>query len=217
MTFHADEPHRSWVHYNTSIITTIITNEDLDGPNRTALPCWAHKHGIRVVYMGFGDNPKDRHVALLHNATYREAWLQAGLSWVEKYPWVDGVNIDLERFSTNESTRNASALTSLICAAQAALHAKSLRLHSQDVAVVGSYNDFDVRALSRCMDFLLPMAYCSPKSTTVAGPTIRLDSLRTDFSSGGGWAGVERRKIILGLPFCEMVMLSRSVALPISR
>ena len=71
--------------------------------------------------------------------------------------------------------------------------------------------------LAACVDYLLPMAYCSPTSTTVAGPTIRLDSLRADFGSGGGWAGVERRKIILGLPFCEMVMLSRSVALPISR
>lgn len=68
--------------------------------------------------MGFGDSPVGRHVQLLHNATHRADWLRAGLEWAGRFPWIDGVNIDLERFSTNASTRDPLALTSLICAAQ---------------------------------------------------------------------------------------------------
>ena len=69
------------------------------------------------------------------------------------------------------------------------------------------------------------MGYCNPASTTVAGPTIRLDSLRGYFASGAhgarrataltignsrkagrigtltGWVGVDPKKIVLGLPF----------------
>ena len=216
MTIHADEPSFSFSLYNSSIITTIIVSLDraaraTGDPNRTQLSCWAHKHGVRVVYMGFNEigptaeSPFDHalnHSALLHDHVYRQQWLDAGLEWAQKYPWIDGVQIDLERFKAPYEPR---LLTGAVCAAQKKLSANGIRLHSQDLAVEGTYGDWNVSALAGCLDFILGMGYCNPASTTIAGPTIRLDHLTSYFrgagSSSGGWAGVSPAKIILGLPF----------------
>ena len=205
ISFHADFPALSWKYYNLSIITTIIARDT--SSNLTELACWAHKHNTRVVLTRFNDN---NHLQLLTNATYQREWVTSNVEAVAATtPWVDGINVDLEDFPRDPSTFNMSALTSVICDTQAALHAKGLRLHSQDVAPWGSYGDFNLTALSECMDFVLPMGYCDPQSGTIAGPTIQLDVLQNEFlhhqdkrsnPSRRIWE-IKPEKIILGLPF----------------
>eukprot|EP01052_Picozoa_sp_SAG31_P027512 SAG31_NODE_2581_length_5436_cov_3.876897_3_plen_731_part_00 len=196
MAFHADYPRNSWKYYNLSILTTIITDH-----HETNLSCTAHKHGVKVVYFGFSDY-ETGHFALLHNESYRKEFVKHNINdTVTRYPWIDGINIDLEHFSRIKSSLDPSALTSLICEIQAELHARGLRLHSQDVAVRGSYGNFNVTALASCMDYILPMAYCAPESSTVAGPTIALDYLKRVFAPGKNIWGMKSNKIILGLPF----------------
>ena len=208
MSFHADGPRESWRYYNWSIITTVITGHH-ETEDILSLVCEAHKHNVRIVYFGFSDS-SDGHVALLHNSTYRKEFIQQGIrDTVMNYPWIDGINIDLEHFSRNASTYDPEALTSLVCDIQRALHANGLRLHSQDMAPWGSYQSFNMTALAQCMDFVLPMGYCDPQSGSLAGPTVELDVLRNDFvnhrdnrSNPGRliWT-MPAEKIILGLPF----------------
>ena len=144
---------------------------------------------------------------LIWNTTYQQEYLRRNLaSTTARYPWLDGVNIDLEEFP---APYNSTDLTSVICDVQAALHAKGLRLHSQDVDCWGTIADFNMTALSACMDFILPMCYCNAQSATIAGPTMELDVLQNDFVRHHDnisnkhrkiWL-IDPQKIILGLPF----------------
>lgn len=206
MSFHADAPGMSWKYYNLSIITTIIARDS--SSDLAALSCHAHKHGVRVVFMLFSDS---NHSQLLSNATYQKEYVDRNVQQtVEKYPWIDGVNIDLENF--HYPPKNPAALARVICDVQAALRAKGMRLHSQDMPLIPPWHpDFNISALSQCMDFVLPMAYCNLQSTTVAGPTIRLDVLQDLFLrhtyiykgkpiATPVWE-IQPEKIILGLPF----------------
>ena len=91
MSFHADSPSMSWQYYNLSVITTIITYG-----THVELACWAHKHGVRVVIFAFSD---DNHAQLLTNETYQDEYVRNGVKEVvDQYPWVDGVQVDLEHF-----------------------------------------------------------------------------------------------------------------------
>ena len=61
---------------------------------------------------------------------------------------------------------------------RAALQAAGLRLHSMDLGPhQPPWGVFNISALAPCVDYLLPMAYCSPASNTVAGPTLPLAKL----------------------------------------
>ena len=60
---------------------------------------------------------------------------------------------------------------------QRQLKAVGMKLHSQDLAPWGSWGVFNVTALARCVDYVVPMAYCSPASGTFAGPTDPLDQV----------------------------------------
>ena len=73
-----------------------------------------------------------------------------------------------------------------------------MKLHSQDLAPWGSWGVFNVTALAQCLDYVVPMAYCSPASSTVAGPTDPFDNAQRQLAHD--WQGVPPEKIIVGLP-----------------
>ena len=157
--------------------------------------------------MAFSD---DNHTQLLTNKTYQQDYVRTNTkSVVDNYPWVDGVQIDLEHFSKKPSDFHPTVLTQIVCNVQTALKNEGLRLHSMDVAPWGTYDNFDMNDLVKCMDFILPMGYCDPQSGGIAGPTIELDVLKNDFLRHIDhrrnprqkiWT-MDAKKIILGLPF----------------
>ena len=113
ISFHADEPRDSYKFYNWSLITTVITDR-----HQTELSCMAHKHGVRVVYFAFSDY-SEGHVALLHNDTYRKAFVRNGVNeTATRYPWLDGKTAMPSRFAapavslTWEGSQSLQASTS---------------------------------------------------------------------------------------------------------
>lgn len=141
---------------------------------------------------------------------YTKAWVAHGVkNTKDTFPWIDGINLDLEHFPRKDTEKQA--LVAMVCEMQTQLNAAGLRLHSMDLAPWGSWGVFNVTALAECMDYIVPMAYCSPQSTTVAGPTLPLDAFK-DMVKGGttkhsklnpdgvGWSRVAADKVIVGLP-----------------
>ena len=195
---------RSWRNYNYSSFTTLIVENHEPDASLTQLGCLAHRNGVRVVLCNSNYFPHFN-TSRLTDAGYREDWVSAGVSNVKasKHPWVDAINIDLEGLWL--PAVHTEYMTSMICSLHAQLQAMGKRLHSQDTASWGSTGPwgrvFNVAALAECVDFLLPMAYCIPKSTSVAGPTAPLDLIKEQLRAGYLSGEVQPSQIILGLPF----------------
>ena len=70
----------------------------------------------------------------------------------------------------------------------------------------GSWGVFNVSELAQCVDYAMPMAYCSPESKGgIAGPTLPLDSFKAMVAApttkrAGGWLAVPPSKMMVGLP-----------------
>ena len=185
----------------------------------------AHKRGIRVVLAGFGGLNESRLDAAPADVAYVKEWVAHGLKSHRATPWVDGFQLDWEHFPRHDF--HPAALTGAVCAIQAGLKQQGQRLHSQDTAVWGSYGFFNVTELVKCLDFVVPMGYCNPASSTIAGPTDPLSLMEIEIKGksklGGGFlsAGVPPEKIVLGLPFfgCEYNTCTCNAAsgLPASR
>lgn len=125
-------------------------------------------------------------------------------SMVEMYPWADGVNLDLEHFPKvtvqNQTTWQAD-LARMICELQTELHSAGLRLHSMDLGPhQPPWGVFNISALAPCVDYLLPMANCSPASHTVVGPTLPLDKFKSTMQY---WSSIPSSQIMVGLPDCQ--------------
>lgn len=101
----------SWTQYNYSIVKTVLNGDFVI--NLTNIACQQHARGGRVTVghaLGFGAFNHTR----LYDAAYRTAWVTAGVKVMKtSYPFVDGVNVDLERFPRNYIT--PYGLTDLVC------------------------------------------------------------------------------------------------------
>ena len=115
-------------------------------------------------------------VSALENSSYTKRWVSAGVKNLKNTtPWADGVQLDLEHFPRHDMEKED--LVEMVCEMQSQLKAEGMSLHSQDLAPWGSWGVFNVTALAHCLDYVVPMAYCSPASSTIAGPTVRATTL----------------------------------------
>ncbi len=184
----------SWKNYiNDSAITSVIISTGL---NMTQVACAAHARGARALITSFGAHRFN--TSRLEDSAYTNAWVSEGVKHMrETTPWADGVNLDLEHFPKTDNEKGD--LVTMVCELHRQLKAAGLSLHSQDLAPWGSWGVFNVTALAQCVDYVVPMAYCSPTSGTIAGPTDPLDNVKNQIQKG--WRGVDPSKFIIGLPF----------------
>eukprot|EP01052_Picozoa_sp_SAG31_P022289 SAG31_NODE_1766_length_7315_cov_2.439302_3_plen_573_part_00 len=197
----------TWKHLiDTDVITTIIA---FTTTNLTHLACYAHSKGVRVV-LGNGLVTRRFDYSQLHDAAYRTAWVQHGAKTAkDMYHFADGIDLDLEPRTNNTGAlgdADKKAMANLTCEFATALRAHGSRLSTMDVAMWGSWGDFDVKALSMCAERIVPMAYCAPPSTTHACPTAPLDEMKRfiehkkRLGSGIISTGVPADKLVLALP-----------------
>ena len=184
---------QSWTNYiNDSALTSVVI---CTGFNETQVACAAKARGARAIVVQSAW-PKFN-VSALENASYTKRWVSAGVKNLKNTtPWADGVQLDLEHFPRHDMEKED--LVEMVCEMQSQLKAEGMSLHSQDLAPWGSWGVFNVTALAHCLDYVVPMAYCSPASSTVAGPTDPLDQVQSQLKKG--WAGIDPAKIIVGLP-----------------
>ena len=157
--------------------------------------------------------------SMLDNRTYTRQWIASGVNaTATRFPWADGLNLDLEHFPAVKGSKQRAwqaDLARMLCELQAALQAAGLRLHSMDLGPhQPPWGVFNISALAQCVDYLLPMAYCSPASNTVAGPTLPLSKFKAVMRE---WSFIPPSKIIVGLPAFGGVLLctnERPAALP---
>jgi di-N-acetylchitobiase len=151
----------------------------------------AHKQGVCVVVGCDFDKTQ------LANATARTAWIGDQVANVKSLG-IDGLNLDIEG-----NTANRDGLTALVTELRAALTAASPEYQlSFDLGIgpKGQASGYDHLALSRQMNFTVPMAYdeCwGTKQATANSPIDRLKLGMDDYSS----LGVPASKLVLGLPW----------------
>jgi spore germination protein YaaH len=182
----------SWTNYvNNSALTSVIICTSL---NQTQVACAAKARGARALVVQSAWHHFN--VSQLEEPEYTSRWVAQGVKNLKATtPWADGVNLDLEHFPRADMEKQD--LVKVVCEMRAQLNAEGMRLHSMDLAPWGSWGVFNVTALAHCLDYAVPMAYCSPASSRIAGPTDPLDNLIKQFEK---WGGVPRKKIIVGLP-----------------
>lgn len=156
----------SWTNYiNDSALTSVII---CTGFNKTQVACAAKARGARALVVQSAW--PEFNVSALENPSYTKQWVTAGVKNLKNTtPWADGVNLDLEHFPRHDMEK--VDLVKVVCEMQSQLKAEGMTLHSQDLAPWGSWGVFNVTVLSRCLDYVVPMAYCSPASGKIAGPT----------------------------------------------
>jgi len=173
--------------WDWDMTTTICAFADIP----QELICHAHAHNARVV---FGTNfPKDQ----LTNASARTAWVKSTVEKV-KANYADGVNVDIEGNSANRDD-----LTTLITELYSELkNAYGGYQLSFDLAIFpkGQTKGYDHLALSKHLDFIVPMAYdeCwGSLHATANSPFSALQKGVQEYAS----LGVDVDKLVLGLPW----------------
>jgi spore germination protein YaaH len=129
---------------------------------------YAKARGVNVVVGGI-----DPHKDQLLNTSYIDQWV-ADTSKLVSTLGVDGVNLDIEGEGAHPASKQA--ITNVTCAIRAALGAsKSV---SFDIAVYPNLtaSGYDFLAISRCVDFLVPMVYDMTGSTSPGHATASANS-----------------------------------------
>lgn len=134
----------SWQRYNHSVVTTVLNGDLLF--NLTQIACAQHARGGRVtVGLGIGFGAFDH--ARLYDADYRAQWIATGVkAMVAQFPFVDGVNVDLEHFPRNFT--DPSGMTALVCGMDAALRAHGLRVSAARASSVAAASTSAALAMS---------------------------------------------------------------------
>ena len=151
----------------------------------------AQQPPVRVV-MG-----ADFDKTMLGNATARAAWVGDRVAQVRSLG-IDGLNLDIEGNSAHRD-----GLTSLVAELRAALSAADPRYQlSFDLGISpgGQTGGYDHLALSKVMNFTVPMAYdeCwGANKATANSPIDRLVKGMTDYAALGVGAG----SLVMGLPW----------------
>ena len=169
-----------WRSFRWDLVTSVAWDV---GANETV--CWAHKHGVRVIIpVGAGlptalygpTATADTYYAVISNRTARREWVDNQLALVAE-AGADGVVFDVEGAEDISNKSAAKFLTALVSELRAAGHRANPHFHisfttpiyvGQDVLP----NGYDFRALSKVVDFFVPMG-CESPSPSPAPPTAR--------------------------------------------
>ena len=97
--------------------------------------------------------------SMLDNRTYTRQWIASGVNaTATRFPWADGLNLDLEHFPDVKGSKQRAwqaDLARMLCELQAALQAAGLRLHSMDLGPhQPPWGVFNISALAQCVDYL---------------------------------------------------------------
>lgn len=145
----------SFLGYNWTAITTVVT---FTATNLTELCTVAKSHGVKVVW----NRGKFLNTSMLFNASYTSDWIQNVTGDVASKAalGVYGLNLDIEHFRGNVANGSAAEreqLTRMVCTIQSELAKVDLKLFSIDVKIWADASHFDLRALSECAEYLVPM------------------------------------------------------------
>ena len=169
--------------------------------NLTELCQTATSHGVKVVW----NRGKFLNTSMLSNATYTADWVQnvTGDMVAKAALGVYGLNLDIEHFRgnvVNGSELERTAFTRLICTVQSELQKVNVSLFSIDTKIWADAAHFDLKALSECTEYLVPMGYdmVSKQGASANAPLpVLLSSIQELYIEQ---ANVLPSKIILGLP-----------------
>jgi len=153
--------------------------------------CNAHKHGTRVV-RGLDFEKKQ-----FTNAAFRSAWVKTQVADVTSLGY-DGFNIDIEG-----NTAHKHELTALVTELAAAL--RKANPHSQlsfarSVYPMNQQDGYDDGALSKVLDFIVPMAYDECWSASKARANSPLPALAVSVQQYAH-LGVPAGRLVMGLPW----------------
>lgn len=173
--------------WNWNITTTVCAF----APIPQDLMCHAHANNARVVFGA--DFPKNQ----LTNASARTAFVNSMLKKV-KDNYADGVNLDIEQ---NQANRDSlTALTSeLYHALKNSFNGYQLSFDLA-ISVNRASKGYDYLALSKVLDFIVPMAYdeCwGSLKATANSPIKNLQKGVAEYKA----LGVSPNKLVLGLPW----------------
>ena len=139
--------------YDMSLVTTIAATEAPPSPEAV---CAAHSHGVRIVMLSGAEVD-------FGNATAR-AELVSELLNQTGFFGLDGVNLDIERF-----TGDKAGLTAYVRELSAALKQRSppgQLSFDLGISPAGQTAGYDHKALAESLDFIVPMACTSTTPPT---------------------------------------------------
>lgn len=180
--------------YNWSTITTVIS---FTHTNMSELCSVARAHGARVII-----KPRTRlDTARLADRSWITNWINNVTVEVANFSsmGVMGANLDVESFH-NTSAATKGLFTRAICDLSTALRARNLSLHSLDTAIWGYTEFFDLVALAKCAEFLLPMAYDMVEKNGRASSNSPWPDIVSGLQKNYVDAGVPTRQVVLALP-----------------
>ena len=140
----------NYTGFDMSLVTTIAATE---GPPPAEAVCFAHAHGARVVVLS--DAEVD-----FGNSSARAALIRTLLNQTAGFG-LDGVNLDIERFTATDPG-GRDGLTAYVRELNSALKANSPPLQlSFDLSITpaGQTAGYNHKELAEHLDFIVPMAY----------------------------------------------------------
>jgi len=177
----------NWSNLDFATMTTAAAFRAID----PQLVCHAHSLGVRVVRSA----PFD--VTQITNATARVAWVASSLASV-KVSGIDGLNLDIEGYKGQPAP--LTALVTELYIAMKAWNAHSQLSFDLSWSPDGQSAHYDHAALSKVLDFIVPMDYDEPWNTKVAAANSPIGNLAKGVAQYIK-AGVPAEKLVIGLPW----------------
>eukprot|EP01049_Picozoa_sp_SAG25_P010832 SAG25_NODE_1233_length_3541_cov_9.658629_2_plen_466_part_00 len=190
---------QSYQQYNWTALTTVITFTQTNLSDVVAL---ARAHNVRVIQgVMFSETHSSSrfNTSELGNRSYIQHWIGTAVDQV-KANHCDGFSLDVEHFRTPLPANSKALFTSFVCLLQKQLQAERLTLFAVDTQIWGKTQYFDLPALAKCSEYLLPMAYDMVGKDGVASANSPLPTVRADLAKFYTQNGVPPHKVILGLP-----------------